>query len=253
MNPDLLQAAALIRQARYLVALTGAGVSTPSGIPDFRSPHSGLWEQVDPMEVASLRGFRANPREFYEWVKPLARAMRAAQPNPAHWALAQLEQCGKLAMLITQNIDLLHSRAGSQHVLEIHGHLREATCIGCYKVLPAEAVLTRWLEHNQLPVCPDCGGALKPNVILFGEQLPALIYTQARQAAKRCDVMLVAGSSLEVFPAAELPTLALQAGAQLIIINQTPTDLDAQAAVVWQADVASVLPALVDEVTRVTV
>lgn len=244
------ETARLLRRARNAVALTGAGLSTPSGIPDFRSPVSGMWEHVDPMEVASIYGFRANPRSFYEWVKPLARALRLAQPNPAHLALARLEAMGLLSALITQNIDMLHTRAGSQRVLEVHGHLREATCIACYKVMLADGLLEGWLERGELPRCPDCGNAMKPNVILFGEQVPMSVFLEAKTAARRCDVMLVAGSSLEVFPVAELPSLAVNCGAKLLIVNREPTYLDDRAAVVIRDDVAAALPAVVEELTH---
>jgi NAD-dependent deacetylase len=250
---QIQEAAELLRGARRAVALTGAGISTPSGIPDFRSAESGMWQQDDPLEVASLLGFRANPRRFYEWVRPLARTLRAAQPNPAHVALARLEAMGRLSAVITQNIDMLHSRAGSRCVFEVHGHLREATCIACYLVMPAEELLASWLDRGELPRCPHCGGAMKPNAILFGEQLPAKVFTEAKLAARKCDVMLVAGSSLEVYPAAGLPDVALNAGASVIIINREPTHIDDRAAVIIREDVAAALPALADEVAHVGV
>jgi len=250
---DLIhQAANLIQNAQMTVAFTGAGISTPSGIPDFRSDVSGLWNSADPMEVASLSGFRADPRAFYEWVRPLARTLLEAQPNPAHLALARLESLRLLTAVITQNIDMLHQRAGSRHVLEIHGHLREATCIHCYHGASAEELIKDWLDDDVLPQCPACGHAMKPNAILFGEQLPALVFNEARRAAKQCDVMLVAGSSLEVFPAADLPLLALARGARLIIVNHDPTFLDEQAAIVIRADLAEALPLLADEVSHVS-
>lgn len=247
------KAARLLRQSRCTVALTGAGISTPSGIPDFRSPGTGAWEQADPMEVASIYSFRANPRIFYEWVKPLARAMYAAQPNPAHIALAQLEALGWLAAVITQNIDMLHTRAGSKTVFEVHGHFREAVCIHCHRVLPAASLMQAWLDHDELPSCPECGHAMKPNVTFYGEQLPEPAFTEATLAARKCEVMLVVGSSLEVFPAAELPALALRRGAKVIIVNREPTYVDERAAVVIDSDVALALPALVDEVSHVLV
>ena len=250
---QVCEAAGLLRGARRAVALTGAGISTPSGIPDFRSAESGMWQQDDPLEVASIYGFRENPRRFYDWVRPLAQTLRTAQPNPAHLALARLEAMGRLTSVITQNIDMLHSRAGSRQVLEVHGHLREVTCIACYHMMPADEPLAAWLDRQELPRCPHCGGAMKPNAILFGEQLPAKVFTEARLAAKKCDVMLVAGSSLEVFPAADLPAVALDAGAKVIVVNREPTYVDHRAAVVIRGDVAAVLPALVDEVAYVGV
>jgi len=242
------EAAQILRRAEMAVTLTGAGLSTPSGIPDFRSPHSGVWANADPMDVASLYAFRAHPETFYEWIKPLARTLLNAKPNPAHISLARLEAAGYLTIVITQNIDMLHERAGSTHVLEVHGNLREATCLHCYRTRPAAPLLERWLDYNDLPRCDSCGHVMKPNVILFGEQLPARIFTEAKIVSKQCDVMLIAGSSLEVFPAADLPAMALDHGARLIVINREPTFVDSRATIVINEEVEDVLPMLVDEV-----
>lgn len=247
MRFESLDAAiALLRRARYPVALTGAGISTRSGIPDFRSPHSGLWEQANPAEVASLYGFRHHPERFYGWIRPLAHTILNARPNAAHVALARLEHSGHLRSVITQNIDMLHERAGSRMVYEIHGHLRELTCIHCFALFPAAPRIQAFVESGEVPVCPHCGHVLKPNVILLGEQLPARTLAAARREARQCDAMLVIGSSLEVYPAAELPLLAQRAGAALIFINLTETALDAVADVVIRADVVDVLPVLAD-------
>ena len=241
----ITQAAKLLRQATCAVAMTGAGVSTPSGIPDFRSPDSGLWNQVDPFAVASVFAFRQRPQEFYDWIRPLARLMLDAQPNPAHHALARLETAGLLKSIITQNIDGLHQQAGSQWVHEVHGHMRQATCIRCYQVVPADSLIEALIERGQVPRCA-CGGVMKPNVILLGEQLPLHVLTAARQDARACDVMLVAGSSLEVEPAADLPLVALGRGARLIIVNYQAAYLDERADVLIHADVAHVLPRIAD-------
>jgi NAD-dependent deacetylase len=241
----LQSAAELLHQARYAVALTGAGISTPSGIPDFRSPHTGLWDNVDVMEVASMMGFRRRPEAFFNWVRPLAYQMVRAEPNPAHYALAQLEAIGVIKALITQNIDMLHSRAGSHKLYEVHGHLREATCVECFGVYPAsDGFMDRFIDTGEIPRCPGCGGVLKPNVILFGEALPVKILHASQRAARECDVMLVAGSSLEVAPASELPLVALAHGAKLILVNYEPTYVDDQADIVMHADVAAILPKL---------
>jgi NAD-dependent deacetylase len=242
------EAAQLMRHAEFSVALTGAGISTPSGIPDFRSPISGVWENVDPTQVASLHAFRTHPEKFYQWIRPLAIQLLSAQPNAAHIALSRLESAGRLTTIITQNIDMLHERAGSSHVLEVHGNLREATCIYCYRTQLAADLLHRWIESGEIPRCDSCGNVMKPNVILFGEQLPARIFTDAKLAAKQCDLMIVVGSSLEVFPAAELPSRALDHGAKLIIINREPTFIDERATVVIHEDVAEALPILAEEV-----
>src|SRR5574341_1469863 len=238
-------AADLLRGARYGVALTGAGISTPSGIPDFRSPHSGLWEQVNAMEVASIYGFRRNPEAFFAWIRPLARLMVEARPNPAHVALAQMEAMGVVRELITQNIDVLHTRAGSHVVYEVHGHMREATCGQCFRVFPTETFLSQFIETGAIPRCPDCNGILKPNVVLFGEQLPIEVLHEAQRAAADCDVMLVAGSSLAVAPVSELPMTALAHGAQVIVVNYEETYVDRRASVVIHDDVARTLPRIV--------
>lgn len=243
---NIHRAASLLKEADYAVAFTGAGVSTGSGIPDFRSPGSGLWKNVDPMAVASIFGFRRDPQAFYEWVRPLARLTLGAEPNPAHLALARLEVLGKLRSVITQNIDMLHTRAGNTCIYELHGHMREATCINCFAVYMAEPIIQRFLEDSVLPRCAKCGGVLKPNVILFGEQLPVRELQSAKDAARKSDVMLIVGSSLEVAPASELPILAHRTGAKLIVVNLEATPADRLADVVLHVDAAEALPAIVE-------
>jgi NAD-dependent deacetylase len=245
LTTSLRTAVTLLRDAKYVVALTGAGVSTPSGIPDFRSPHAGLWEHHNPAEVASLYGFRHHPERFFDWIRPLVRIVWEADPNPAHRALAHLETSGKLKSIITQNVDMLHTRAGSKTVYELHGHLREVTCTHCFQVYPADPYIRDFLATDTLPYCPDCGYILKPNVILLGEQLPARMFVAARRDAQRCDVMLVVGSSLTAYPVARLPMIARQAGASLILINLCPTPVDSHAQVTIHCDVVDVLPPLV--------
>ncbi len=244
MNP-IERAASLLGDARHAIALTGAGMSTRSGIPDFRSPGSGIWEQVDPLEVASIFAFRRSPETFFNWIRPMARQLLTAQPNPAHLALAQLEATGLIQAVITQNIDGLHQKAGSRRVLEVHGHLREATCIRCYHVFVTEQFAPAFLADGGVPRCPDCGNVLKPNVILYGEQLPATVMWEAQRYTRQCDLMLVAGSSLEVVPACDLPRLARQHGARLILVNLQPTYMDDQADVILHADVTDILPQIV--------
>jgi NAD-dependent deacetylase len=244
---NIERAAELIRRSNHMIALTGAGHSTPSGIPDFRSPESGLWEKANPMLVASIWAFRLNPKTFYDWIRPLMHTLLEARPNAAHEALADLEQMGYLKALITQNIDNLHQRAGSRRVLELHGHLREATCIRCYKVVPIDAAMEQSVLNGRVPHC-ECGGVLKPNVILFGEQLPVRVFNEAVAAARRSDLILIAGSSLEVTPAADIPYVALEHGAKAILVNLQPTCFDDRADVVIHGDVAVVLPAIVKAV-----
>lgn len=244
MTPLIETAVQILQQSRHAIALTGAGISTPSGIPDFRSPESGAWENVDPIQVASIYAFNQDPGPFYQWIHPLARIILNAQPNPAHRALADLEQHGPLQSVITQNIDLLHSKAGSQKVYEVHGHMRQATCMRCHAVYSMETILPNFVKTGNIPFCPVCGGALKPNVILFGEALPARIMQDAQREVLACDVMIVAGSSLEVSPVNELPHLAKQTGARLIFVNFGETHLDYLADVIIRADVADALPAI---------
>ena len=238
-------AATLLREARYAVALTGAGISTPSGIPDFRSPGSGLWERVNPMIVASIQTFRIRPKAFFDWVRPLAEKVMAAEPNPAHLALAELEAAGCLQAVITQNIDGLHQRAGSREVLEVHGHVREATCTRCHAVVPTGDFLDDFLGSKEVPRCAACGGVMKPNVVLFGEQLPVGVIDAAHAHVRQADLMLVVGSSLEVVPVAQFPRLAYERGARVVVVNLSPTYMDSVADVAIRANVAEVLPRIV--------
>ena len=181
-------------------------------------------------------------------MRPLAKLLITAEPNAAHYALAQLEAGGFLHSIITQNIDLLHGRAGSEQVHKVHGHVRETTCIRCFHVYPGLDRLAAFIDDGIVPLCPKCNGVLKPNVILFGEQLPAQVMMAAEQAMRACDVMLVTRSSLEVFPVADLPAQARAHGAKLIIVNREPTPLDSMADVVIHADVAAALPEIADVV-----
>jgi NAD-dependent deacetylase len=241
-------AAALIRQSKHAVVLTGAGISTPSGIPDFRSTGTGLWSRDEPMEVASLSTFRTKPGQFFEWFRPLARQMFAAEPNSAHIALAELEARGFIKAVITQNIDALHQKSGSKTVIETHGTMQTLTCTQCYHRVQAEAYIERFVECGEIPRCPKCAQVLKPDVILFGEQLPQAAWFTAQKQARNCDLMLVAGSSLEVLPVAGLPMQALDRGAHLVIVNNMPTYINVRADAAILEDVAAVLPAIAERV-----
>jgi NAD-dependent deacetylase len=244
------RAARMLVDARYASALTGSGFSTPSGIPDFRSPGSGLWEQADPFKVATIWAFRHEPQAFYNWVRPLVRTIFGAEPNPAHVALAALEGMGILKAVITQNIDGLHQRADSQVVYEVHGHLRQATCIRCYDKISTETLIHTFLETGEPPRCEKCGGVMKPDAILFGEQLPAQPWNAARRVARESDVMIVAGSSLEVAPVGDVPVLTKERGGKLIFVNLGPTHLDEMADILIRADVAEIMPQLVRAVQK---
>lgn len=235
-------AAELFRNAKRAVVLTGAGISTPSGIPDFRSEGTGLWARDEPLETASLSTFRTAPEKFFNWFRPLANQIFYAQPNPAHVALAEFEQAGYQQIIITQNIDGLHQKAGSQHVVEMHGTIRTLSCTQCYKQFPSEEYLKPFIENGAIPLCANCNGILKPDVILFGEQLPQSAWQAAQRATRECDLMLVAGSSLEVLPVAGLPIQALDHGAHLIVINNTTTYVNARADIVITDNVATIIP-----------
>ena len=241
-------AAELFRQAKRPIALTGAGISTPSGIPDFRSEGTGLWAKEEAMEVASLSTFRYNPTHFYKWFRPLVNQMIDATPNPAHIALAELGKAKCLDVVITQNIDVLHQKAGSKNVIETHGSLHTLSCTQCFRQFESSRFITAFIEEGTIPHCPDCEAILKPDVILFGEQLPQKAWLKAQKAARNCDLMLVVGSSLEVLPVAGLPMQTLDRGGHLIIVNQDATYINVRADIVFTQDVATLLPALAEEV-----
>lgn len=241
-------AAELLQKAERAVALTGAGISTPSGIPDFRSEGTGLWSRDEPLEVASLLTFRTAPEKFYAWFRPLAGQIFEARPNRAHLALADLEAAGHLHAIVTQNIDMLHQKAGSKQVIEMHGTLATLSCTECFQQVESGSFLKPFVDEARLPRCPSCGGVLKPDVILFGEQLPQNAWYAAQRESRACDLMLVAGSSLEVLPVAGLPMQTLDRGAHLVIINNSPTYLDVRADAVIHGDVADILPILAEQV-----
>ena len=232
--------AALIVERQPCVVLTGAGVSTESGIPDFRSD-SGIWAEVDPFDVASLRAFRRDPARVWGFYRERIGVLRGAEPNAAHRALAELESRGLVEAVVTQNIDLLHTRAGSKDVVEVHGSIRSAQCLGCFWTEPVDAVLDQ-LAESPVPACPHCGEVLKPGVVLFGEVLPAGPMERATHLVRGAHLVLVVGSSLEVWPVAGLP-LEAQAFA---IVNRGPTALDAEALMRIEAGAGETLSAVVD-------
>lgn len=243
----LRSAAAILARSRRNVALTGAGVSTESGLPDFRSG-SGLWAGVDPMEVASLTAFRRRPETFYHFYQTRLLQLGGARPNAAHFALVALETYG-LTAVITQNVDGLHQAAGSRRVIELHGNLREAACPSCGWRGPI-ALITEALERNTLPVCPQCGRRPKPNVVLFEELLPMEAMQAAEEEVRSAQALLVVGSSLQITPASLLPGLARACGAAVIIVNDAPTAMDHLAAVVVSGRAGRVVPELVAAVAQ---
>lgn len=249
------QSAELIIESHRVVVLTGAGISTPSGIPDFRSPGIGLWTRFLPMEVASLSAFRYDPELFYKWLHPLAIRMLSAEPNPAHIALAKMQNAGRVASIITQNIDGLHTRAGASNVLEIHGTLNTLTCVKCFRQVSSHGIIQDYIDHCYVPHCQACGGILKPDVILYEEQLPVKTWIKAEEASRDCDLMIILGTSLEVMPSAKLPILVLDHGGRLVVINHTDTYIDVRADVVIHENVADIIPRIAAEVldSRITV
>lgn len=239
-----LKLAALIREARSVVALTGAGISVPSGIPDFRSPGTGLWENVDPMKVAHIDVFRRDPERFWSFYGTRFQTLEDKQPNAAHDVLARLEQAALLDAVITQNIDRLHERAGSRALVEVHGTIAHSSCLRCLTQYPLAEVRRRQSEDARaVPRC-DCGQVLKPDVVLFGEYLPAGALARADQLAVDADLMLCVGSSLEVYPVADLPLRTLAAGGRIAIITMGSTPLDSHAAVRLGGDVVQELGAV---------
>jgi NAD-dependent deacetylase len=242
--------AELILSAGSVVALTGAGISVPSGIPDFRSPGTGLWENVDPMEVAHISVWRREPERFWGFYGQRFATLEGKRPNGAHRALAALEAAGLLDAVITQNIDGLHAAAGSRDVIEIHGSIATASCPACGESYPL-AETRRRLEQaaDGVPRC-DCGEALKPDVVLFGELLDEAAMERASALARGADLLLCIGSSLEVYPVAGLPELTLEAGGRIAVITRSATPFDHHAVVRLSGDVEEDLEAVVSAVER---
>jgi NAD-dependent deacetylase len=240
-----LHAAEIISSARRGLALTGAGVSAESGIPTFRG-EGGLWRQYDPVKVASIKYFMADPSAYWKVSKDRGQVALAARPNAGHHALAALEATGHLAAVVTQNTDGLHQESGSRNVIEIHGSSRTVQCLDCGTREPRADVQAR-LDEELPPHCKVCGGAfLKPTVVLFGEPMPQAAVTKAFALAREADVVLVVGSSLVVYPAADIPLVALRSGARMIVVNAEPTPFDGLAEVVIHGRSGEVLPEIVE-------
>jgi NAD-dependent deacetylase len=242
--PAATRLAELIRSAGSVVALTGAGVSVPSGIPDFRSPGTGLWANVDPMEVAHISVWRREPERFWGFYGRRFAMLEGKRPNGAHRALAELEAAGRLDAVVTQNIDGLHAASGSRDVVEVHGSIATASCLGCGARYPLADTRAR-LEAaaDGVPRC-DCGLPLKPDVVLFGELLDEAAMERASALAAGADLMLCIGSSLEVYPVAGLPELTLEAGGRLAIVTHSATPFDRFASVRLDGDVEEEMAAV---------
>ena len=245
MDPQVRRLAGLVREGQPCVVLTGAGISTESGIPDFRSP-TGIWAQYDPMEYATISAFRRDPVKVWEFYALRFEALTSAEPNEGHRALAELERRGLVHAVVTQNIDTLHERAGSQDVVEVHGSIREAECLACAaRVALAEVV--ELLRERSAPPCPRCGEVLKPGVVMFGELLPEREIDRAFELAAEARLLLVVGSSLEVHPVAGLPDTTLAAGGAVAIVNRGPTPYDAAASLKLDAGAGETLASLSEE------
>jgi NAD-dependent deacetylase len=233
---EMKRAVALMKNSRKTIVLTGAGISTESGIPDFRSPGIGLWEKIDPMEALSTKALYQNPKYFYEVGFQLLTSMMDAEPNKAHKILAKLEEEGYIHLLVTQNIDNLHQRAGSKEVLEVHGHTRSGYCLSCYRELPMKD-MDNIIQMGEIPPrCPQCGGTLRPRVVLFGDSLPPC-FDRAWREVEKGDLLIVIGSSLEVGPVNHLANLCKK----LMIINLGKTAYDQRADLIIQGAASSIL------------
>ena len=245
MPPTPLQAAArLLASARRLAVLTGAGVSAESGVPTFRDAQSGYWSRFDPLTLATPEGFASDPGLVWRWYMSRLEMAAEAAPNPGHFALAELEKHVDSLTLLTQNVDTLHERAGSTHVVHLHGSIGAYRCVDCatgYELQPGDR------EADLPPSCPRCGGFIRPDVVWFGELLPQAALQAAWQAAETCDAMLVVGTSGLVYPAAQLPRIARQQGAAVIDVNPEPNEISDWADVFVQGKSGEVLPQVVEQ------
>jgi len=242
MNDSLTKLASMIMKAKCIIALTGAGISTPSGIPDFRGIN-GLWTRLNP-DNCTGSGFEADPDTVWGCVMEIYQYVRDAAPNAAHYALTEMERMGKLCGIITQNIDMLHEKAGSSNVVPLHGRLDTAICPKCGAILPITTAISSW-RTGFTPICPKCGATLKPNIVLFNEDVPRQEYIKAFYMARNTDLLLVLGTSLAVAPANELPLIVKKHGGSMAIINDSSTELDDLADVVIRMRVEDAMPQLI--------
>ncbi|HEY3492246.1 MAG TPA: NAD-dependent deacylase [Solirubrobacterales bacterium] len=242
---DLERLAELLGRSRRAVALTGAGVSVPSGIPDFRTPETGLWANVDPMEVAHISVFERDPERFWSYYRPRFQSLGDKEPNRAHEVLAELERRGLIEGVITQNIDRLHRAAGSENVIEVHGSIGTSSCMECATSFGLDEVDALFDERG-VAICADCGGAVKPDVVLFGEMLPLEAIDRATRLAEEADLMLCVGSSLAVHPVAGLPHLTLEGGGRVAIVTKGETPYDDDAYLKLDGEVDEELVALLE-------
>jgi NAD-dependent deacetylase len=243
-SAEAMRLAELLRGAERAVVLTGAGISVPSGIPDFRTPGKGLWEHVDPMEVAHIDAWRRDPDRFWGFYSQRFASLVDRQPNPAHEAVAELERRGLIRGVITQNVDRLHRLAGTQRLVEVHGSIDWSVCLECGGKVPLERVIELVEATGGAPECEACVAPLKPDVVLFGELLPEAAIAEAQTLAAEADLMLCIGSSLEVYPVAGLPSIARAGGGKVAIVTQGPTPYDREAELKLEGDVVDELRAV---------
>lgn len=218
----------LVLSSSNVVAMTGAGISTESGIPDYRSPGTGLWEKMD-QSVVSLDGFIKEPSRYYDYSLELYPVRKSAKPNAGHDLLSELENRDILKGIITQNVDGLHQDAGSGEVHELHGSLRQAVCIDCNVLQSMDEAMERVLAGQNPPLCQECGGVLKPNAVFFGEALPVRPWERSVELSRSADLFIAIGSSLLVSPANSLPDIAIRNGSKIIVLNNAPTPFDGEA------------------------
>jgi NAD-dependent deacetylase len=238
--------AALVRDAGTVVALSGAGISVPSGIPDFRTPGTGLWSEVDPMEVAHIDSWRRDPARFWAFYDHRFQTLDGKEPNGAHRALVEMERAGRLAGVVTQNIDRLHRVAGTRELIEVHGTIATSSCLGCGSRAELAEVRRRAAGATDgVPRCDACDAPLKPDVVLFGEWLPVDAIERAQALCASADLLLCIGTSLEVHPVAALPELTHAAGGDVVLITMGPTPWDGRAVAKLDGDVEEELEALV--------
>lgn len=250
LNVLTSRVAELIIKAKRLVIFTGAGVSTESGIPDFRSP-GGIWDRFDPEDFTYQKFVKDISARRRHW-QLLRHLATTAEPNPAHYAIAELHRLGRLDCVITQNVDNLHQRAGvpDDRLLELHGNVQWAVCLGCGRRYPFEQVRARLNGGEEVPDCQACHGILKPAAVFFGEPLPERVLKEATSRSKSCDLFIVVGSTLVVYPAAYMPAYAVSSGAKLVIINLSPTPMDRQASVLVRAKAGEAMPRIVERVEK---
>jgi NAD-dependent deacetylase len=241
---DVERLAELMRRRGPATVLTGAGISTESGIPDFRSP-AGVWAQYDPAEYATIDAFRADPRKVWSFYSLRLRVLVDAEPNAGHFALAELERSGHVAAVVTQNIDGLHQRAGSRDVVEVHGSIRSSTCPGCGAAYGLDQLLAL-VEGVDAPACPRCGEIVKPDVVMFGELLPEAAIDRAYELARATRLLLVVGSTLEVWPVSMLPDETVRAGGAVAVVNRGPTSFDERAVLKVEGGAGETLAALAE-------